>query len=271
MIILFTDGYTEFPFHSSAERKFKEEQSALRIQQGLQTAQQMDCEIFVVGLNYDNSIKNEGRHEIHEIANSTQIGEGLIERDAADTTAKGKVNYSITGSILGVQNFYEKLFAYFMNTVPPIQVIGREENGWTYYDIAIDTPNIFAVNVYITSTTETIGAITLKDPSGELQDISGIPRGNGYALLTIPRPAQGVWLVGTEGSVRYDVTYVPISTTYLQIESFSSGAHGTFTVQACYEGSAADRNYYSNNNITFSSTVTEEDSGKRFAVDLSYN
>lgn len=267
-IVLFTDGFTEFPYYSDQERQVKETESAHMLRAGIQAAQEMECEIFVVGLNYEGYIKEAGRREIKEIANSTQIGGGLIHPETTSSAEEGLVNYLITSTPLGVQHFYEKLFSYLLHTVEPIPVTGLIENGWTYYDIPVDTPDIFAVNIYITSATETIKRITMRDPDGMFQDLSDLARGNGYALLTIRNPQQGTWRIGAEGEVFYNVAYVPFSSAHLEIEVRASGSHGNLTVQAFSGSGAVDNGYYNTDAVSFTAKVTSETDGSEFPVEL---
>ena len=266
MIILFTDGYTDA---LSAEGMAR---SSAMMAEGLEAARQMNCEIYVVGLNYQGRINDQGRAEIWNIANSTQSGEGLLLPDSNDSGAASRVNYLITDSRQEVSEFYTAIFGMMMDsdstTLPPWY-----QDGWTYYDVDLTSPGIFCANIYIISE-GTIGGLSLWDPSGNQVDLNGdsvrFVRGNGYAMMTIMAPAQGVWTLGAEGEVSYDVSLVPVTGITLQMESSVYGSSAEIKVQAVYMGEVQGAEFYAGLSSA-ACTVTPEAGGESQTVSLTYS
>ena len=271
MIILFTDGYTDALSAQGMER------SAALMAEGLEAARQLDCEIYVVGLNYQGRINDQGRAEIWNIANSTQSGEGLLLPDSNDAGGASRVNYLITDSRQEVSDFYNAIFGMMMGSagtdVPPTGPSGPGPEGWTYYDVDLTSPGIFCANIYIISDGD-IGGLGLWDPSGGQVDLSGssvrLVRGNGYALLTIMTPAQGVWTLGTEGPVSYDVTLVPVTGITLEMESQIQGGSAALRVTVLYMDQPQDEAFYAALSGA-SCTVTPEAGGEGQTIALAYS
>ena len=266
MIILFTDGYTDA---LSAEGMAR---SSAMMAEGLEAARQMGCEIYVVGLNYQGRINAQGRAEIWNIANSTQAGDGLMLPDSDDTTAAARVNYLITDSRQEVNEFYTAIFGMMMGsdstTLPPWY-----ENGWTYYDVDLTSPGIFCANIYIISD-GAIGGLGLWDPSGNQVDLNGdsvrLVRGNGYAMMTIMAPAQGVWTMGAEGEVSYKVNLVPVTGITLRMETQVYGGSADIKVEALYMDETQSAEFYTGLSGAVC-TVTPEAGGESQTVSLTYD
>lgn len=271
MIILFTDGYTDALSPEGMER------SAAMMAEGLEAARQLGCEIYVVGLNYQGRINDQGRAEIWNIANSTQSGEGLLLPDSNDAGAASRVNYLITDSRQEVSDFYNAIFGMMMGSagtdIPPTGTQGPGPEGWTYYNVDLTSPGIFCANIYIISDGG-IGGLGLWDPSGSQVDLSSgsvrLVRGNGYALMTIMAPVQGVWTLGTEGQVVYDVTLVPVTGITLEIESDIHGDTAALSVAVRYMDQPQDEAFYTALSGA-SCTVTPEAGGEGQTVPLTYS
>ena len=266
MIILFTDGYTDALSPEGMER------SAAMMAEGLEAARQLGCEIYVVGLNYQGRINDQGRAEIWNIANSTQSGEGLLLPDSNDAGAASRVNYLITDSRQEVSDFYNAIFGMMMGSggtkLPP-----WHQDGWTYYSADLTSPGIFCANIYIISDGD-IGGLGLWDPSGSQVDLSSgsvrLVRGNGYALMTITAPAQGIWTVGAEGEVSYDVTLVPVTGITLRMDSQIQGGAAAIRLEVLYMDQPQDEAFYTALSGA-SCTVTPEAGGEGQTVPLTYS
>ena len=266
MIILFTDGYTDALSPEGMER------SAAMMAEGLEAARQLSCEIYVVGLNYQGRINDQGRAEIWNIANSTQSGEGLLLPDSNDAGAASRVNYLITDSRQEVSDFYNAIFGMMMGSggtkLPP-----WHQDGWTYYSADLTSPGIFCANIYIISDGD-IGGLALWDPSGSQVDLDGgsvrLVRGNGYAMMTITAPAQGIWTVGAEGEVSYDVTLVPVTGITLRMDSQIQGGAAAIRLEVLYMDQPQDEAFYAALSGA-SCTVTPEAGGEAQTVPLTYS
>lgn len=266
MIILFTDGYTDALSPEGMER------SAAMMAEGLEAARQLGCEIYVVGLNYQGRINDQGRAEIWNIANSTQSGEGLLLPDSNDAGAASRVNYLITDSRQEVSDFYNAIFGMMMGSggtkLPP-----WHQDGWTYYSADLTSPGIFCANIYIISDGD-IGGLALWDPSGSQVDLDGgsvrLVRGNGYAMMTITAPAQGIWTVGAEGEVSYDVTLVPVTGITLRMDSQIQGGAAAIRLEVLYMDQPQDGAFYAALSGA-SCTVTPEAGGEAQTVPLTYS
>lgn len=266
MIILFTDGYTDALSPEGMER------SAAMMAEGLEAARQLSCEIYVVGLNYQGRINDQGRAEIWNIANSTQSGEGLLLPDGNDAGAASRVNYLITDSRQEVSDFYNAIFGMMMGSggtkLPP-----WHQDGWTYYSADLTSPGIFCANIYIISDGD-IGGLALWDPSGSQVDLDGgsvrLVRGNGYAMMTITAPAQGIWTVGAEGEVSYDVTLVPVTGITLRMDSQIQGGAAAIRLEVLYMDQPQDEAFYAALSGA-SCTVTPEAGGEAQTVPLTYS
>lgn len=266
MIILFTDGYTDALSPEGMER------SAAMMAEGLEAARQLGCEIYVVGLNYQGRINDQGRAEIWNIANSTQSGEGLLLPDGNDAGAASRVNYLITDSRQEVSDFYNAIFGMMMGSggtkLPP-----WHQDGWTYYSADLTSPGIFCANICIISDGD-IGGLGLWDPSGSQVDLSSgsvrLVRGNGYALMTITAPAQGIWTVGAEGEVSYDVTLVPVTGITLRMDSQIQGGAAAIRLEVLYMDQPQDEAFYTALSGA-SCTVTPEAGGEEQTVPLTYS
>ena len=281
LIVLFTDGYTEAVDLA---------QSAEDLATGLESAQNLESEIFIVGLNNEGKITEDGKKEIWNIANSTQRGGGLLLPDEKDEIS-GKVNYLITDSMDEIRGFYIDLFAYLMeapeaesvepeNGVPetirrarknhPDGETEENEDKWNYYKINVTTSSVAMIKVYILSN-DPIGEIALWNPDGERADAAGrVQDGIGYKLLTITQPDLGPWYVGTLKDVRvqYDVRYIFITGIRFSIDLEKTGTtSGRVAVTASYSGQPFT-DLFQEQTVTALCTVTPESDEKPFRFEL---
>lgn len=281
LIVLFTDGYTEAVDLA---------QSAEDLATGLKSAKELESEIFVVGLNNEGKITENGKKEIWNIANSTQRGGGLLLPDEKDDT-NGKVNYLITDSMQDIRGFYIDLFAYLMeapeaetvepeNGVPeairkarknqPGGEAEEDEDKWNYYKINVTSSSIAMIKIYILSS-DPIGEIALWNPDGERADVTGrVQDGTGYKLLTIMQPNLGSWYVGTLKDVwaQYDVRYIFITGIRFGMDLEKIGnTSGRVTVSASYGGQPLTE-LFQEQTVTALCTVTLESDEKPFRFEL---
>lgn len=102
IIVMFTDGYSE--------NVLDEQESESNLGNAFEMISELECEVFIVGLNQQDSIKPEGRAEIYQLANKAQLGEGIQKKAEDDLYARGDmVNYLITDNMNSVREFYGKM------------------------------------------------------------------------------------------------------------------------------------------------------------------
>lgn len=269
LVILFTDGYTE----EVADLK----QSAQDLADGLKAAETLESEIFVIGLNYEGRIKEKGKEEIWNIANSTQRGGGLVSPDEKDRTS-GKANYLVTDSMQKIKSFYIRLFSYLMEAQEPVTLYPEEEpptgpkvddrDKWNFYKINVTSSSIALVKIYILSE-EPIGEVALWNPSGDRVDAaSQIQDGTGYKLLTLSQPELGSWYVGTLKKVDYDVKYIFISGVRFNMDLERTGVTtGDVRISASYGGEPLT-DLFQEQTVSALCTVTPEESGTPLNFEL---
>ena len=247
IIVLFTDGFSEM---------VDLERSANYLEEGHSLAAKLNCEIFVIGLNYSNRISQAGRKEIWSIANEAQLGDGLVLPDKGDDHAGAeKVNYLITDSKSEVKEFYMKLFACIMGAPEPEPMFPESDvpisskdgggNQWRYYKLDVTSPGFSLVKVYILSK-DPVGDIAVWNPAKQKVDYSNrIREGIGYKLLTIPQPEMGTWYLGTQKNADYDVRYVPVAGILFDMELTKSGTSTcTAAITASYDGESLGDDFY---------------------------
>lgn len=210
LIILFTDGYTE---NLSKE---EEKQANKDLQQGIQIANELSCEIYVVGLNQkrsngSDSIEKEGVRQIAYIAKETQLHEGICDPSPYDTESTGKVNYVITDSVSEIYQFYTDIFGILSGGYTGKEAKSTYENGQTIYEIPIESDTITEVNIFLVSD-QGIGEFTLQNSNGEKINFDGkqamLKTGRNYATLKVLEPEKGTWRIVVAGQVQYHVNYV---------------------------------------------------------------
>jgi len=256
LVVLFTDGYTQY-LSSEPNKAQLEAESAALLQKNLGIALQNGYEIYVIGLNHEERIKPAGRAEIMRIANETQIREGLIERNrpednAAEMAQKGKPkkNYVITDSLREIQNFYIQLFADLMRSAhsPEIAKSGNQSSPTdaagenfpaVYFDIPIDTNRVSCCNIYVTSEGN-IEDVRLFNPSGVYASSPAVSikkdRDGKYAILSLWRPATGNWRLGVDSDAPFSVQYVPISSMKIKTTPLpAQDGEMEFEIRAFYD------------------------------------
>lgn len=193
MIVMFTDGWTDEVDKEASKAK---RDSALKI------ADELECEIFIVGLNHQGTIPQEGREEIYKLADTAQIGEGIELAEGDDTNARGgKVNYLITDDIGEIREFYGKIYAQMLNC--EVEFIDNHE-------FAVGSGGIREAVVTVYSNSEITG-LSIENPDGnEVRDdgkncfISG---DDYYKVIKLMEPDRGTWGVKVTSADKYK-TYV---------------------------------------------------------------
>lgn len=273
LILLFTDGYT-----TDASR----EESETLLVQGIETANQLDCEIYVVGLNHKadgktDSIKEEGIEKIAEIAEKTQLREGIWRSEIAADGAM--VNYLITDSIDEVYEFYMKVYALLKGakTVPVPEPGYETVDGAVYsvYEIQVTNENVIEANVFMVSD-KAIGEVLLYNNGGDRVVINGadtvLNRGQGYAVLKIVKPAPGIWKVKVPGKVNYRVSYILSSGVELAVilEKGNKNA-AAVNAYAMYEGKEIDSPPFYQNLTERKFTVSGPNQAEKQEAELTYD
>ncbi|MBR4211114.1 MAG: VWA domain-containing protein, partial [Oscillibacter sp.] len=266
LVVLFTDGYTEY-LDSDPGKEKNEADSAVLLADSLKEAQERRYEIYVIGLNHiedgKERIKPEGRAEIARIANETQSGNGLVAFEEGESNPNGKPgkNYLITNSLRKIQNFYIGLFARLMRSAPPVQVdasLERPDPSRTYFDIPIGTDRVSCCNIYVTSE-GSVGDVGLFTPSGDY--LSGeylsasedsrvsVKRDSGgkYEILSLWNPDEGTWRLSVAASDAPLVQCVKISGMKIQTTPVSiQDGEAEIEVRAFHDGAELPQEFYQN-------------------------
>ena len=247
VVILFSDGYTEVGNEAAMEC------SEQMLDESIAYARQNGCEIYAIGLNHNQSIPEEGKLRIWEIANNTQTRRGVAYPDLQDGAGGTRVNYQITDSREEIQEFYMNLFGVLFKGEDPQEATRNYADGWSNYELRIDSDEYSWVKVYILSN-EAIGDFEVLNPNGlRMNEDSSLltRRGKGYVLLTISDPAAGLWNIRAEGDVTYNVRYLTIKGVHMELDAQQTqGPHGTVTVRGFYEQEPLDETFYSGLSLT---------------------
>lgn len=215
LIVLFTDGYTDGKDVDKVE-------SQNLMDKGINTAKnELNCEIYVVGLNYGgNSIEEEGVQEISNISRNTQVGDGVEPPYSLDTNSgSGKVNYKITESAYEVYTFYQDIFAK-LNGTEAISVEPEPEEIdneiYTTFPVEISGVLVKEVNIYLVSEDDIkLDTLLIRDQESRYVDNSRedvvINSGKKYAFIKLIKPASGTWKFSIKGEVKSNLSYVIIS------------------------------------------------------------
>lgn len=186
-IVLFTDGFSERVADPAASEE--------KLQNAFQTAKELNCNIYVIGMNSKNKILPEGQQEIEKIADTAQVGDGVVEPAMGDTSAtKSKVNYLITDNYDSARAFYVGVYANMMGVVSEPLKDGK---------FTIDSGGIVEADVNVSSQYG-ISSIKITDPNGtelkedgQLYSVSG---DNNYKVAKIIKPALGEYTVTIESN-----------------------------------------------------------------------
>lgn len=183
VIVMFTDGCSENVLNQGKSDKCRENTYKI--------AEELKSNIYIVGLDYKNKITEEGRKEIYEIADTTQVGEGIEKAEDDDIYAKkGKgVNYLITDSSDQVRDFYGEIYA---------KMFGGKVEFINDHKFRINQDGVVSAEITVYSDTK-IEGVSLIDPDGNRRendsrsvDISGDSR---YKVIKIKEPDVGKWKV----------------------------------------------------------------------------
>ncbi len=213
MIVLFTDGYSE--------RVLNPERSNEKLGTALEKAKELSCEIYIVGLNHNDSIEEEGKKEIYSISDRAQLAEGIEERAEDDTEAVESaaawkyVNYKITDNLKDVRRFYGSIFA---------KIAGSRFDFIYDHTFNVVSEGILAADIMVCSD-EPIREVTILDPSGnEMEEDGDSFTENGdrfYRVLRIKYPQKGKWKVYVTTE---DETYLSYVVQFYGVEaSFGVG------------------------------------------------
>ncbi len=210
LIIMFTDGYTEGLSSEALEVSNK------KLESGIETAQQLDCEVYIVGLNSGGGIEEKGVNQIAYIASQTQKNEGINNPSPYDEASTGKVNYLITDSTNGIYTFYTQIFALLNGAVAYIVEPETEKldgEVYTSFPVEISGSLIKEVDVYLTSDEDiNIDTLVIRDANSkyiENEDVS-ISNGRRYAFIKIFNPIEGTWKISIRGKVKSRLTYAAL-------------------------------------------------------------
>lgn len=183
MVVLFTDGFSENVLNQS--------NSDESLKKAFELAEKLECEIYVVGLNYKDKIKDDGRKEIYNIANTAQRKDGISEeKEDDDTTASyDKVNYLITSSIGEVREFYGRIYANMIQS----DLVYIEN-----HEFIVDSTGILEADVTVYSNSK-INNVVITDPDGNKKVEDGktyfVAGDDYYKVIKIMNPIPGKWSV----------------------------------------------------------------------------
>lgn len=194
-IVLFTDGYSDNVLDANA--------SAGALEEAYREAGELGCEIYVIGLNQGNFMKQEGLEEIYRIADTAQTGEGLMPKAENDTfTDSDMVNYLITDNMDDVREFYIALYAHMF------------QSEWEYVDnheFEIETGGVLEANITVYSETE-ITDVEVTDPNDEIMEEDGesyfVSGDDFYKVIRVMNPEKGFWNVYVTSHDENYKTYV---------------------------------------------------------------
>ena len=235
-----------------------------QLEQAKQSARESSCEIYVVGLNFNNSISEESKSQLRSIANFTQTEEGIATPDTGDISSFALVNYTIVDDYGKIRKFLVDLFASMARTGgvknPPMDIDG----GRGYYNINVDSFGVAWVKIFMYSNSEVPDKlIDLRNPHGEKISVpdttTWIRRGSGYTILTIERPDPGKWQIATSGNVGFEASYVLMGSIDLNLSVQQiHGAAGRVLVTGSHNGEPLDESFYKQLTLK-SCTVTSAD------------
>lgn len=223
MIVMFTDGYSV----NVLDRQAAEQ----NLDHAFDIAEELGCEIYIVGLNSNSKIKPEGRREIYQIADTVQLGNGIVPADEEDPyTDQDNVNYLITDKIKDVREFYGRIFA---------RMIGSELIFLEEHQFSVLSDSVVEADVTVYSDTE-ISSVSVVDPEGNVQKENGkdfIVLGDDfYRIIKIMNPKRGTWTVNVISNDDGYKTYV------IQFFGFELAINATWMTQEEFGDAEADGN-----------------------------
>ena len=284
LIVMFTDGYTEdlirkddFKDKSGKvdENAFeKARQEALgkseeHLQNALKTASEDDCRIFMIGANYKNSMKEEGKKALESIRDK-QIANGVTTPPDELLTIIDSENQD---SMSQVVNAFEKIYASIGNRII--------HSG----DIVIESPNVTEVNVIITApdgisraevTSPLSNSISLDLEGREslLDDARIIYKeGDSYQLIKIIAPiAIGTWQVNVTDKQEnpiLDYTWMLTSSTEIAMDLVQDKGIAYVSVSLVNVDSEAAPNYF--HSLIEKQLTVEDPSGNTMRQELQFD
>lgn len=222
IVVVFTDGYSEF--------QLDKDDSDEKLNKAFDLSDELGCEVYVVGLNHNNKIKEDGEREIYTLANKTQKNEGIEERRDNDTTGQWEQgNYLITDDLNDVRNFYGKIYAKILNSD-----LVYVENG----HFMVESAGILEADVTCYSNTE-ITAVSITDPNGNRKVEDGktffVSGDSYYKVIKIANPDVGEWTVDVTSKGNDYKTYViqfygveaAVTATYDDGEAYKESGYQT--------------------------------------------
>lgn len=221
IIVMFTDGYSE--------NVLDEQESESNLGNAFEMISELECEVFIVGLNQQDSIKPEGRAEIYQLANKAQLGEGIQKKAEDDLYARGDmVNYLITDNMNSVREFYGKIYAYMIG--------GSLEPLNEDYQFSITTGGVREADVIVFSDSE-ITELSIVRPEGNVMKEDGrsffIEGDDFYKIAKIMEPELGLWTVQVK-SADENKTYV------IRLYSIEAALSATWGERGEFEGAGID-------------------------------
>ena len=274
LILLFTDGYID------GQSQAAKEESETLLEEELNVARDMGCEIYVIGLNYkrngsSDTIKQKGRDKIAEIAGRTQLRQGIYPDEDGN-----RVNYLITDSLKQVYDFYANVYAVLRGSRPlePDHIEVEEDDGTTniVYDIPVTEADVIEANIFLVTEQE-VGEVAVYDPAGTLMVIDGnnvsLGRGRQYVVVKLTKPSIGVWKIKVPKQTNYFVTYVLSRGIELSVRARKDGQQGNAVVNATvmYKLEKVDNPRFFQELTIHTFTVTFQADGQEFTWDLEYD
>lgn len=195
MVVLFTDGFSE--------NVLNQKNSDDSLTKAFDLAKKLECEIYVVGLNYNDKIKAEGRQEIYNLSNTAQREEGISKKADDDKKATfNEVNYLITSSIGDVREFYGRIYANMINS----ELVYIEN-----HEFIVDSTGILEADVTVYSNSA-INNVVITDPDGNKKVEDGktyfVAGDDYYKVIKIMNPIPGTWRVDVTSTDDDYKTYV---------------------------------------------------------------
>lgn len=261
LIIMFTDGYTEGVSGSALDESNK------ALEEGIATAKSLNCEVYVVGLNSDGGIQEEGVRQISYIAGQTQRNKGINKPSKYDTTSQGKVNYLITDSTNGIYSFYTAMFALLNGAVVnnvESQLEKIDNATYTTFPVEVSGTLVKEVDIYLTSDEKiNLDTLLIRNPDGEKTDENGlsVSYGQRYAFIKLDSPVQGTWKVSIKGDVKSRLSFVMVTDIDMDVkyDDWKNGERNIY-VSAMNDGEYInDADFYDGleKKISFSDTKSD--------------
>lgn len=151
-VVMFTDGFSERNDAAATEKALNEAYTV---------AKDNRCEFYIIGLNPNGNIKKEGIKRIEQVADETQIRNGISETYTEDIfTKRQKVNYLIAKKAEEIQAFLIGVSANLFGAVSEYV----KNNSFM-----VEDPLIRTIVVYVYAESE-IEDIKIKDPEGHACD-----------------------------------------------------------------------------------------------------